>query len=109
MSDASHERETLYLEYFDIETLSHDFPNYKIGVKTTVVYTQMAKYHQNPKRIVQANILHKAIKTAKISKYLDSRYIVMELSEVISCFGESLRKLPKTTFTQYNIFEKINK
>ncbi len=109
MNDISHELETLYLEDFDIEKLSRDFPNYRIGVKTTAIYAQMAKYHQNPKRIVQSRILHKALRSARVSKHLDSKYIVMELSEVITCFGESLKKLPKTTFTQYDVFEQINK
>lgn len=108
MSEFSHKLEIFYLEDFDIKSLYRDFPNCKIGVKTTTIYAQMAKYHQNPTRIVQSRILHNALQSARVSKHLDSKYIVMELSEVILCFGESLKKLPKTTFTQCDVFDQIN-
>lgn len=101
-------KETLYLEDFDIRKLSEKFPKYEIGVKTNILYLQIAKYNQNPSRSQEITILKKAISNASNSKFLDSKYVSMKLEDVVVCFGKSLKLLPKTTFVQAYLFETIN-
>lgn len=101
-------KETLYLEDFDIKKLSVKFPEHKIGVKTSIVYLQIAKYNQNPSRSQEITILKKAVLNASNSKFFDSKYVSMKLEDVVVCFGKSLKFLPKTTFVQAYLFDTIN-
>lgn len=101
-------KETLYLEDFDIKKLSTNFPNYEIGVKTSILYLQIAKYNQNPSRKHEITILKEAVLNANNSKFLDSKYVSMKLEDVVICFGKSLRVLPKTTFVPAYLFDNIN-
>ena len=108
MNNNTVKKETLYLEDFDIKKLSVKFPEHKIGVKTSIVYLQIAKYNQNPSRSQEITILKKAVLNASNSKFFDSKYVSMKLEDVVVCFGKSLKFLPKTTFVQAYLFDTIN-
>lgn len=89
---------SMFLEDFDIADLNKNFPKQKVGVNVSRIYTQIAKYNQNPGRIEEVKILKKAIcKTSNKYNY-DARYAIMEINEIVFCFGKSLKKLPKSTF-----------
>ena len=108
MNNIVTDKETLYLEDFDIKALSKDFPKYEIGVKTNMIYLHIAKYTQNPNRKTESKILREAILSSTNSKRIDTKYTSMKLEDVVTCFGKVLKTLPKTTFIQSKIFVTIN-
>lgn len=95
-------KDAILLEDFDIKALSKDFPNKKIGVNTNSIYLQIAKFGNNPQREKEMEILMKAAWVADEAKNV--RYSQMTLAEIMTCFGNSLRKLPKSTFIMYSSF-----
>lgn len=97
-------KDALLLEDFDIRELSKDFPNKRIGVNTNSIYLQIAKYGNNPQREKEMEILKRAAWIADGAKNV--RYAQMTLSEIMTCFGKSLRKLPKSTFIMYSSFNE---
>ncbi|MBE5739226.1 MAG: hypothetical protein E7349_00040 [Clostridiales bacterium] len=101
MSKVRKTNNALMLENFDIKNLSLQFPQQSVGVNVNRIYIQIAKYNQNPNRRTEVQILKRVLATAYNKKYIDSKYIVMTLEEVMQCFGEGLKILPKSTFIQY--------
>lgn len=91
-------KHSLFLEHFDIMLLSKIHPDQKIGVNVSRIYLQIARYSQNPHRKKEMNILKKAIFHTSNKYHVDSKYAIMEVQDIIACFGYDLKKLPKTTF-----------
>ena len=91
-------KNALLLEDFDIKDLSKTFPNQKIGVNVSRIYIQIAKFNQNPKRTKEIEILQRTIAHASNKYNIDAKYAVMELQDVVLCFGKNYKKLPKSTF-----------
>ena len=71
-------------------------PNVKIGVSVTKVYAQITKYGNNPSRITELTILRNAIQKANDSCHVDSRYTTMKAADVVKCFGDDIKRFPKT-------------
>lgn len=67
-----------------------------VGISLSKVYAQIAKYSNNPSRSNEVQILRKAIKSASGEKHLDSRYAIMKFVDAELCFGEELRRFPKS-------------
>ena len=103
MSDDMRSKYALLLEDFDIKHLNSVFPNQKVGVNVNRIYIQIAKYNQNPNRSQEVKILQKAIAHANNKYHYDTRYTVMELQDVVFCFGKNLKKLPKSTFISTHV------
>ena len=98
MSSIIRNKHALLLEDFDIIKLNKMHPHQKVGVNINRIYIQIAKFSQNPNRSQEIQILKKAIVKADGIKLRESRYVVMELPDVMFCFGDNLKKLPKSTF-----------
>lgn len=106
MSDDMRLKHALILEDFDIKDLSQNFPNQKIGVNVSRIYVQIAKFNQNPSRTEEIQILQKAIAYTSNKYNMDAKYTIMELQDVVLCFGKSLKKLPKSTFVSTHTLGK---
>lgn len=104
MSNDIRSRHALILEDFDIINLNKIFPKQKVGVNVSRIYVQIAKFNQNPNRVEEIEILQKAVSYATNKNNIDSRYTIMELQDVILCFGNSLKNLPKSTFISTQTF-----
>lgn len=91
-------KHALILEDFDIKDLSKNFPTQKVGVNVSRIYVQIAKFNQNPRRKKEIKILQNAIAHASNKYNIDAKYTVMELQDVVLCFGKNYKKLPKSTF-----------
>lgn len=102
-------RYALILEDFDIKDLNKNFPEQKVGVNVSRIYVQIAKFNQNPNRLKEVKILQDAIAHTSNKYYCDARYTVMELRDVILCFGGNLKKLPKSTFVSTHVLGEGNK
>lgn len=100
MNSKTKELSPLFLEDFDIVGLSKIFPEYEIGVHINRVFSQIAKYNQNPFREEETEILKRVALSGRNSKRHDSKYVIMRLRDVAFCFGHSLKHMPKTSFTQ---------
>lgn len=92
--------DALILEDFDIIELSKYCPEQEVGVSISSIYIQLAKYMHNPSRQEEINILIKALPAAENKKQVNSRYVVMQIKDVMQCFGKNLKVLPKSTFIQ---------
>lgn len=68
----------------------------KIAISVINVYAQIAKFEDNPSRINELRILREAIKRANGKKHIDSRYTIMEVGDIRTCFGDDLRNIPET-------------
>lgn len=89
-----------FLESSKLKKLSEESPNYQVGVHTSTIYLQIARFGQNPYREIEMKILKKAVLTAIDSNGMDSKYVMMSTQDIILCFGKMLKYLPKTAFTQ---------
>lgn len=92
--------DALLLEYFDIRGLAKYNPEQKIGVSVSSIYTQIAKFSNNPSRKSEIQLLIKALDGVSDKKHVDSRYTVMQVQDVIKCFDKYLKASPKSTFIQ---------
>jgi len=107
MNNSEELNESLILEDFDIKGLSNISQNYEIGVRVNVIYSQIAKYSDNPSRTEELQILVIALEKAVDGKRRRNKYTTMRLKDVMKCFGKSLRLLPKDTFIQTSPIESI--
>ena len=105
MNNDIRRRHSLLLEDFDITNLSKSYPEQKVGVNVSRIYTQIAKYNQNPERNEEIKILKKAISKTSNKYNYDARYTIMKISDVVFCFGKILKKLPKSTFILTHLYD----
>lgn len=92
--------DALLLEDFDIEQMSKDFPDKEIGVNVNRIYIQYAitKYSgvRSDARVILGNKILKLCNEGRY--YIEPNYVPMKLSDIMICFGSTLKKLPKSTF-----------
>ena len=92
--------DALILEDFDIVDLYKYCPEQEVGVSVSSIYVQIAKYSNNPIYITETQILLNALLNCRSKKNSNSRYAMMQIKDIMQCFGKSLKKLPKSTFIQ---------
>lgn len=92
--------DALILEDFDIVGLSEECPEQEVGVRVSHIYVQIAKIRNNPTKRIEVQILLEALNNANHKKNMSSRYVTMKINDVIRCFGNDLKTIPKSTFIQ---------
>ena len=100
-------QDSLILEDFDIQGLSEIFPEYEIGVRINAIYSQIARFSGNPKRISEILLCQYALKKVETDKFRRYRYTTMTLKDVMTCFGNDLKKMPAGSFVQSTPIETI--
>lgn len=100
MQKEKHINDALLLEDFDIRGLSKYNPAQKIGVNVSCIYVQIAKFSNNPLRNEEISILKQSLRGISDEKHIDARYTIMQVKDVMKCFGKGLKKLPKSAFMQ---------
>lgn len=87
------------LQSFDILSMSEVDPEFEVGVNVNRIYIQIAKYSFDPGRADELKILYNAVdRLYDVNMHIDSRYITMCIGDIMACFGDGLKKLPRTTF-----------
>lgn len=91
--------DSLQFEDFDIVNMIDWFPNMTIGVSVNRIYIQIAKYHGRNNKQKALKILSNSLSRFDAEEYMmEPKYVVMSMTEVKTCFGDELKKLPKKTF-----------
>ena len=80
-------------------------PDELIGVKTTRVYSQIARMGRAPYKQTERSILIGALEDARVRLTVNGRevkrdppFVVMKAHDVTKCFGRQLENLPETSF-----------
>lgn len=102
------EIDEIFVNRFDVEDYINKFAEDQIGVNVNRIYLQIAKFDQNPKRKTEVQVLKNAAMTACNKNHYDSKYVAMKLEDVILCFGNNFKSLPKTTFSCFFISNLFN-
>lgn len=92
--------DALILEDFDIVELYKYCPEQEVGVSVSSIYVQMARISNNPIYKAETQILLNALLNYRSKKNSNSRYVMMQIKDIMQCFGKNLKKLPKSTFIQ---------
>ena len=99
-------RDSLVLVDFDIKGLFKVFPQIEIAVRINAIYSQIAKFTNNPLRNDEMRIFMDTLKKAQTDKNRRCKYTVMKLEDVVKCFGDDLKKMPIGSFAQSTPIEK---
>lgn len=92
--------DALILEDFDIVELYKYCPEQEVGVSVSSIYIQIAKFNNNPIYNTETQLLLNALLQYGGKKSNNSRYVMMQIKDIMQCFGKNLKKLPKSTFIQ---------
>ena len=94
------QNDALILEDFDIVELYKYCPEQEVGVSVSSIYIQIAKFNNNPIYNTETQLLLNALLRYNGKKSNNSRYVMMQIKDIMQCFGKNLKKLPKSTFIQ---------
>lgn len=80
-------------------------PNQVIGIRSSRVYSQIARTRRNPQKSEEQAILISALTNAssvkesdgKISR-IDPVYVPMKAKEIRLCFGKRIKEMPDSSF-----------
>ena len=92
--------DALILEDFDIIELSKFNPDQEIGVSVSSIHIQIAKYSNSSLHKSEIRLLLNALCNCDNKRNTNSRYVIMQIKDIMQCFGKNLRALPKSTFIQ---------
>lgn len=92
--------DAIILEDFDIIELNNYCPEQEVGVSVSSIHVQIARISNNPIYKTEIQILLNALLNNSSKKNSNSRYVLMQIKDIMQCFGNNLKKLPKSTFIQ---------
>ena len=87
-----------------IKVITQD-PDKLIGVKTTRVYSQIARMGRDPRKQTERALLISILEKSSINLKVDGRiikkdppFVTMKAADVKRCFGRQVEKLTDTSF-----------
>lgn len=87
-----------------IKVITQD-PDKLIGVKTTRVYSQIARMGRDPRKQTERALLISVLEKSSINLKVDGRiikkdppFVTMKAADVKRCFGRQVEKLADTSF-----------
>lgn len=91
--------DSIILEDSNIKQLAESSPQTEVGVSVNRIYIQIAKNKLYANREDEIVLLYNALSNSTDKKTLvDAVYAIMSVESIMKCFGNSLNKLPKSTF-----------
>lgn len=82
-------------------------PEQLIGIKTSRVYSQIARVGRTPNQLKKRYLLISALENARIEIEVggqtvkkDPKYVPMSAAMIEFCFGKQIKKMPKESFVR---------
>lgn len=94
-------------ETITIKTISDFDPNHLIGIKTSRVYSQIARISRHPNKQNEKALLITALESACIKSIVNGKivkrdppYVPMTADQIRLCFGRHVDRLPASSFVK---------
>lgn len=93
--------------------ITEQHPEQIVGIKTSRVYSQIARMSRASNKQAEKAILIAALESARVNVNmggqtvkLDPQYVPMRVDQVKACFGLRAQKLPYNSFVHIDDYEK---
>lgn len=90
-----------------IRVIAENNPKQLIGIKTSRVYSQIARMGRNPNKLTERALLISALEDASIKVRVNGRiikkdppYVPMKVDDIKLCFGKQFDRLPEASLVQ---------
>ena len=90
-----------------IRTITDSKPEQVIGIKTSRVFSQIARMGRNPKKRKERALLISSLENASVTVHENGQiikkyplYVPMKAYDVMLCFGKQLERMPEASLVQ---------